>query len=99
MDRIDEMIGYERRLRSLAREWMRLETSHPATDLARAAIGEAISRLLAELQMIVERHVAETEPEYRAAERYLLGFQLPAFTTLKRWHHLFYPPEPTARPA
>lgn len=102
MERIDEMIGYEQRLRRLAREWTRLETGAPGTAKARDSIGDELARLLAELQMLVERHLAETVPEHRAVERYLLEFQLPAFRTLKRWHHLFYPAEPEAtdsRPA
>ena len=73
--------------RSLVAAWHDLA----ANGDDRAAVHERIARELAETQMLLERHLAELPHGERATERYRLEFELPTFSYLKRWYHLFVP--------
>ncbi|MFW5689452.1 MAG: hypothetical protein ACOC1U_07765 [Spirochaetota bacterium] len=51
-------------------------------------LGNRVLTELAEMQMVLERHLAETPGDQREIERYYLEFQLPTFTYLRRWYQL-----------
>ena len=92
MHRIFELKRRERRLRAKIRL---------------AAVGEYraspedrswIVHHLAEMRMIVDRHLAELPSSERQYEEYRLEFELPMFTYLSRAYLLFYPHEPGFHP-
>jgi len=86
VDRMEELIACEQRLRTILRSWKFL----PGFGASRATARLEIAGLLSEAQMVAERQLAETAASRRELERYRLEIAVPTIIAMKGWYCLYY---------
>jgi hypothetical protein len=85
MDRVSDLRLRERRLRTRVTAAYRCERGFTPRDLA------SINEQLAEMRMILERHLAELPAPEREYEEYRLEFLLPVYSYMRRTLPLLFP--------